>query len=169
MKTLIEAAEWPDDLLNKDGVASVGMCSNGSDVCLLPFVKSSNLQVRLVDLLPVDGYLTFNEELKTVKYGKLSPFSIGFYFNLLSVFLMYVTGNKHLIDQNIFDMSLSSFENPGDKESFPYNCPLLIAGVHTNFMLIQHKPAVVLIDEKSGNKWTLSTEVFSHAKLISIS
>ena len=169
MKTLIEITGWSDDALNKDGVASVGMCENGSDVCLLPFIKNSNLQIRLVDLLPENSYLTFSEELKTIKYGKLSPFSIGCYFNLLSVLLMYVTGNKHLINQNIFDMSLSSFDNPGNKETFPYNRPLLIVGVHTNLMLIKHKPAIVLTDESNGNKWSLSTEVFSHAKLISIS
>ena len=169
MKTLIEAVGWPDNILNKDGVASVGLCSNGNEVCLLPFTKNSEFHKKLSDLLTVDSYLTFNEALKTIKYAKLSPLSLGYYLNLISVILMYVTGNKHLIDQNIFDLSLSSFQNPGKKASFPYNQPLRITGVHTNLLLINHKPAVVVLDEQSGEEWSMSTEVFSHAKLISTS
>jgi len=168
MKTLIEILDWPETILNKTGDARIGLSSNGSDTCLMPSKKYKELQVRLEDLLPLGSHLIISDEILTVEHESFSPLSVLYYVNLLLIMYLYVTGKKHLIGRSPFDEFLTFFDNPGTSDIFPFNRPLLITGVYANLKLIEHKPAVVMLDETTGNKWALSTALFCLIKYISV-
>ena len=152
---------WPDSAFSSDGTASdgavsVGLSSDGRDVCLVPFLptnKSSQLSVKLADLIQLEDHLQFDRALLTVKNRKLSMFSLAFWVDKLMVLLMFVTGNKDQIDKNIFDTSLQGYKNPGQKEDFPYDKPLQIVGLMPVIVPLAGNPYLVVLDQSTNEIW----------------
>lgn len=176
MQTLRDKLNWPNsafcsDGSDSDGAASVGLSSNGRDVCIQPFREAKNvsgLSVKLADLIQLEDYLQFDKSLLTVKNRSPSVFSLGFWvIQLLNVF-MFVTGNKDQIKDNIFDTSLQTYKNPGTKEDFPYDKPLKIVGLLPYMGAMEGNPHISVLDESTGKQWSMSLEVFSHSQYISI-
>lgn len=176
MQTLKDKLNWPDSAFSSDGTASdgavsVGLSSDGHDVCLVAFLptnKGSQLSMRLADLIQLEDDLQFDKALLTVKNRKLSMFSLAFWVDKLMVFLMFVTGNKDQIDENIFDTSLQGYKNPGKKEDFPFDKPLKLVGLTPVMSALLGNPNFVVLDESTNEQWGMSLEVFSHVQYISV-
>lgn len=177
MQTLKDKLDWPvsafcSDGSDSDSAASIGLSSDGRDVCIQPFREAKNvsgLSVKLADLIQLEDYLQFDKSLLTIKNRNLSVFTLGFWvIQLLNVF-MFVTGNKDQIKENIFDTSLQSYKNPGKKEDFPYDRPLKIVGLLPYMgALVEGNPHLSVLDESTGKQWSMSLEVFSHVQFISV-
>ena len=179
MQTLKDKLDWPDsafcsDGSDSDGAASVGLSSDGRDVCIQPFREAKNvsgLSVKLADLIQLEDCLRFDKSLLAVKNRNPSVFRLGFWvIQLLNVFA-FVTGNKDQIKNNIFDTSLQTYKNPGTKEDFPYDKPLKIVGLLLYMGAIGAvlgNPHLSVLDESTGKQWSMSLEVFSHVQYISV-
>ena len=75
MQTLKDRLNWPDsafcsDGSDSDGAASIGLSSDGRDVCIQPFRESSKaggLSVKLADVIQLEDYLQFDKSFLTIK------------------------------------------------------------------------------------------------------
>ena len=84
METIKNKLGWPDsefcsDGSDSDGAASVGLSSDGRDVCIQPFREAKNvsgLSMKLADLIQLEGYLQFDKSLLTIKNRNPSVFTL---------------------------------------------------------------------------------------------
>jgi hypothetical protein len=174
MKRLKDELHWPDSAFCTDqtpagGAVSVGLGSDGRDVCFKPFSSYEGtpaLSIKLSDLIAVGDHLVFDSALANLPNRQLSILSLEYWLNKLFELLMLVTGNRKEIGSNAFDISLQAFDNERGKADFPFDKPLRVYDTNLRIEPFAGNPYINLIDEEKDERWALGLEVFSQVQYI---